>query len=90
MDVFLDILNNFGFPVACVVALAYFGWKLIDRVMTEQQAREEKLYDELSQCREVNKQALETIAKYATKLDTIQTDVQDIKTDMIIVKSKIE
>ena len=50
--------------------------------------REEKLYNEIKENREVNAKAIETIAKYAEKLDTIQSDIAEIKTDITVIMSK--
>ena len=50
--------------------------------------REDKLYEEIKQNREVNAQAVSTIAHYAEKLDIIQQDIHDIKNDITIIMSK--
>ena len=50
--------------------------------------REEKLFEEIKANREINGQAIATIALYADKLDTIQTDISEIKTDITILTAK--
>lgn len=70
-----EIISTLGLPVALVVAMAWFIFKL----WKQSAARETKLYEELAECRAVNKQAIETLALYADRLRNIETDVKDIK-----------
>ena len=60
----------------------------MEKVQARCKEREDKLYAELAQSREVNKKAIETIAHYANKLGVIQQDIHDIKTDITIIKSQ--
>ena len=50
--------------------------------------REDILYAEIAKNREVNAKAIQTIAQYAEKLDTIQTDINEIKTDITVIMTK--
>ena len=94
-----NIISNLGFPIACVFALAWFGWYMVthtneinaknmEQVQSRCKEREEKLYQEIKENREVNAKAIETIAHYAEKLDTIQEDVKEIKSDITVIMSK--
>jgi preprotein translocase subunit YajC len=100
MEVFIQLLESFGLPVAIIVALGFFIYKIytdttknnketITQMQQKCQAREEKLYDEISKNREVISQAIATISKYAEKLDVIQNDVNEIKTDVIKITEKL-
>ena len=60
----------------------------MEKVQARGKEREDKLYNELALCREVNGKAIETIAHYAEKLDVIQKDISDIKTDITIIMSQ--
>ena len=91
-----NIISNLGFPIACVFALAWFGWYMVkhtneinaknmEQVQSRCKEREEKLYQEIKENREVNAKAIETIAHYAEKLATIQEDVKEIKTDVSMI-----
>ena len=93
------IISNLGFPVACVIGLAWFAWYMVkhtdetsvknmEQVQNSCKEREEKLYEENKENREVNAKAIETIAHYAEKLDTIQEDVKEIKSDITVIMSK--
>lgn len=89
----IDAISNVGFPITLAVVFGYLVWRLGKKIndtaeknMAELQKqskeREEKLYKELSSCHQINDKAIETIAHYAEKLDTIQNDVKEIKNDV--------
>lgn len=93
------ILTNYGFPVLCVIGLAWFALYMVkasnataaanmEAVQKRCKEREEKLYEEIKQNREINAKAIETIAHYAEKLDGIQEDVHEMKRDIIIIKER--
>lgn len=86
MDVTMmtELVSTLGFPIALVIAMGFFIWQLWKQSV----AREEKLMSELTECRLVNTQAITTIAQYAEKLDTIQKDVTEIKSDMSVIMNK--
>lgn len=91
MDIsaFLDLIASQGFPIACVIALAFVFYKMIVKVMADQKEREDKLYDELAECRSVNEKAIATIAQYADSLSSIQQDVGHIKHDITVINTKL-
>ena len=101
MDVTLleSLISNHGFPIACCIGLGWFLYKVFQKTTDENAknmekiqercaAREDKLYEEIAKSREVNTKAVETIAHYAEKIDIIQTDISDIKTDLTKLTSK--
>lgn len=73
--IIFDAITTLGFPIALVVAMAWFIFML----WKQSAVRETKLYDELAECRKVNQQAVETLALYAERLSVIESDVKDIK-----------
>lgn len=79
---FAQMIMDFGFPIACVIALGLFVLKYYNDYTKQTNAREEKLYNELAECRAVNSKAIETIAKYAESLGEIKNDIKDIKADV--------
>lgn len=99
IGIFTELITSVGFPIACVVALAYFCFYMVKKTNETNKynmenlqqrclARETKLYDEIKENREINAKAIETIARYAEKLDVIQNDVNEIKTDITILMNK--
>ena len=86
MDVTLitELIASLGFPITCVIAMGLFIWNLYKKSID----REDKLMNEIAANRVINGQAIETIAKYAEKLDVIQKDISDIKTDITVIMTK--
>lgn len=100
MEIFIQLLESFGLPVAIIIALGFFIYKIyndttkdnkenMEKVQARCAEREEKLYEEIARNREINAAAIETISKYAEKLEVIQNDVNEIKTDIIKIAEKI-
>ena len=77
MDIalFMELFSSVGFPIAVVIALGWFIW----RIYRKSEEREEALRSELKENRDINAKALETLALYAERLGVIETDVKDIK-----------
>ncbi len=90
IPVFVELLGNLGFPIACVIALGVFCWHMVKKITEDQKEREDKLYQEIGECRVINQNAIETIAKYAEKLDTIQSDLEVMKTDITVIKTRVD
>ena len=84
IGVIVELIGTLGFPIACVLALGIFVFKIWQQSVT----REERLMTELAETRIVNTQAIETIAHYAERLETIQEDVKEIKTDIAVIMNK--
>jgi F0F1-type ATP synthase membrane subunit b/b' len=82
----VELIPSLGFPIACVVAMGIFIYKIYKASET----REAKLMAELTENRKINEQAIETIAKYAENLETIRNDITEIKTDITVITAKIQ
>lgn len=80
----IELVSALGFPIVAVLALGAF----ILRIYKKSEEREDVLMKEVKETREVNAKAIDTIAHYAEKLDTIQNDIKDIKTDITIIMAK--
>ena len=96
LTVLTGVIGQIGFPAACVIGMGWFIYQIFQKTTTQSeetmkqlqencQRREDKLYEEIKENREVNAQAIATIALYADKLTTIQNDVSEIKTDMAVL-----
>ena len=81
----VELIPTVGFPIVCVIAMGLFIWKIYKASET----REAKLMVEITENRKINEQAIETIAKYAENLETIKTDINEIKTDITVITAKI-
>jgi cell division protein YceG involved in septum cleavage len=95
------LISSIGFPIVCALVMGWFIYQIFKKTteqnetnMAQVQARckerEDKLYAELEKSREINGKAIETIAHYAEKLDHIQQDINEIKSDIIILTTRAE
>ena len=84
----IELISTVGFPIAIVIVLGFFIFKIYNDTTKDSKEREAKLYTEIAENRKINEKAIETIALYADKLDTIQEDVAEIKKDIIILTNK--
>lgn len=101
VNVLTTLISDVGFPIVCVVALAWFAYYMVKKT-GEQNAtnmeklqnrcieREKILYAEIKENREINAKAIQTIAHYAEKLDVIQKDINEIKTDITVIMTTKE
>ena len=101
LTAFIELIPTLGFPIVCVIAMGAFIFYIYKQTTKENAAnmekvqerckeREEKLYQEIKENREINAQAIATIAQYAEKLEVIQEDIKEIKTDITKLTIKIE
>lgn len=100
LDQVIQIISTLGFPIAACVLLGWFIYKIYKNTTAENKAnmaavqarckeREDKLYDELKESREINNKAMGILSQYAEKLDHIQSDVEDIKHDITVITEHI-
>lgn len=82
---FIELIPTLGFPIACVIALGFFVWKIYNQSIE----RENKLMAEITENRLVNEKAIETIAQFAERFTHIEGDVELIKTDINLIKEKM-
>lgn len=97
LTVLTGLIGQIGFPAVCVIGMGWFIYQVFQKTTAQSEAnmkqlqencqkREDKLYEEIKENREVNAQAISTIALYADRLGVIQQDISDIKTDVAILK----
>ena len=82
----VEIIGSLGFPIACVLALGFFVYKIWQQSVV----REEKLMAEITENRLVNEKAIETIAQFAERFTHIEEDVAEIKNDVVLIKDKMQ
>ena len=98
-ELIMQLITTLGFPIVCCLGMGYFIFHIyknttqenkenMERVQARCAAREEKLFEEIKENREVNAKAIETIAHYANRLEVIQNDVAEIKTDITVLMNK--
>lgn len=95
----IELIPSLGFPIICVIGLGWFVFKIYQdttkanaenmaKVQERCQEREDKLYNQLEKQNEINGKFAAIISKYDVKLDTIQKDIDEIKTDVNIIMNK--
>ena len=86
MDVtFVELISSVGFPMACVIAMGWFIYKIYQKSID----RENELREEIKENRSINGKFAEIINRYSLELGEIKTDVKEIKEDIIIITEKI-
>ena len=94
-----SLITSLGFPIVCCLGMGYFIFHIyktttaenkenMEQVQARCAAREEKLFEEIKENRTVNAKAIETIAHYADRLEIIQHDVSEIKSDINVLMNK--
>lgn len=77
---FTEVLQTFGFPVACVACLGFYIAKVQAEQRADSKEREEKLLTQLGEMSATNKMLLETNAILArdinAKLDQIVNNIK--------------
>ena len=100
-NIISELISTVGFPITCVIALAYFAFYMVkksnekaaaamEKLQNRSEEREKILYQEIRENREVNAKAIETIAKYSEKLGSIQSDINDALKVMLLKYSSLE
>lgn len=84
-NVIVELITTVGFPIAICLGLFWF----IFQIYKKSEKREDDLRAEIKENQEINKSAIKTLTLYAERLDTIQTDVEEIKKDIIIISDKV-
>jgi chromosome segregation ATPase len=85
LGLILEAIATVGFPIVCVLALGFFVWTIYQQSVK----REATLMGEIAENRLVNEKAIETIAQFAERFTHIESDVELIKNDVVLIKDKI-
>ena len=85
MEAFVGIISNVGFPIACVIALGWFIYKVYNQSIE----RENDLREEIKENQKINSKFADIISKHSVELAEIKEDVKVIKDDIILITEKI-
>lgn len=91
-----ELFSSVGLPIALIAVLIYVIYvmgkrqneqteKSMEKLETRSNEREAVLMEEIKENRRINEKAIDTIAHYSEKLDTIQSDVKEIKQDITLM-----
>lgn len=75
ITVITELITTLGFPIALVIALCWFIFK----IYKSSEEREAAYRVELKESREINGKFAEIIAAHTAELGEIKTDIRDIK-----------
>lgn len=84
-NIILELIGTLGFPIAAVIALCWFIW----RIYKKSEEREDALRQELKENRDINNKFADIISKYSIEISEIKTDIKDIKQDIVIISEKV-
>lgn len=90
------MISTLGFPIVCVIGLAFFIWKVwshyrddmnanMERLQARCIEREKVLTAELEKSEAIIQKAVETLAFYETNISDIKNDVAEIK-EIVLTK----
>lgn len=82
---FVELIGSVGFPIACVVAMGWFIFKLYNQSIT----RENELREEIKENQKINGKFAEIINRHSVELGEIKNDVKEIKEDLIVLTEKM-
>lgn len=85
MELIIEIITTVGFPIACVIVLGWFIYKIYNQSI----AREGELRAELKESQKINGKFAEIINRYSLELGEIKQDVKEIKEDLIVISEKL-
>ena len=85
-------INSVGFPILCVLGLAFFIWKAFEKITDKNYNREEKLYvmigkaqEQLDNMQDTNAGFLRVLETFKKDQDEIRQDIEDIKEDIKVI-----
>lgn len=82
-------ISTLGFPIVCVLFLAWFIWKIWNAQQSTNKEREDKLYNFISAAQATNEKLTQTNSEFVEILTDYKSDLESIKTDVNEIKSTI-
>lgn len=82
---FIDLISTVGLPIALVIAMGLFIYKIYKQSV----AREDELRAEIKSNQATNAEAIKTLALYAERLGVMESDIKEIKEDVMIINEHI-
>jgi len=89
LNIIQQLITTLGFPIFCVIAMVLFISKLWNKSQEQNEKREEKLYEVISKAQIQNEQLSNTNAEFVKVLNEYKTDLETIKTDVADIKQQI-
>ena len=90
MEAYSNIISTVGFPIACVIALAFFIYKAWNDMSKKSTEREEKLYTMLASAQKSIDAAITTNGKFLAQLEVMQENLSEISNDVDDIKDYLQ
>ncbi len=90
LNTIISLIGTVGFPIVACLVMGWFIFKIYKNTTSENaknmeavqarcKEREERLYEQIDRCQEVNAQAVATITLCTERLGSLEQDVREIK-----------
>lgn len=89
LNIIQQVITTLGFPIFCVIAMGWFISKLWNKSQEQNEKREEKLYEVIGKAQTQNEQLSKTNAEFVKVLDDYKLDLETIKTDVADIKQQL-
>lgn len=89
LNIIQQVITTLGFPIFCVIAMGWFISKLWNKSQEQNEKREEKLYEVIDKAQTQNEQLSKTNAEFVKVLDDYKLDLETIKTDVADIKQQL-
>lgn len=86
----ITVISTLGFPIACVLGMAFFIWQVYKNYTATSKAREDKLYAMIGECQTANEELLKTNASFVAVIDKYNEDLTAIRNDVAVIKNFFE
>ena len=84
-----QLITTLGFPIVLVGVLVWFIWQIYNDSKQQNETREEKLYEVIANAQKQNVELSDTNAKFVGILETYKTDLEEIKHDVVDIKTHL-
>jgi hypothetical protein len=89
MENWTQLISTLGFPIVCVLGLAYFIYIIYQKTTAENAQREDKLYEIIAVSHSNNEKLVEANQEFVKILETYKNDIVDIKHDIADIKETL-
>ena len=89
-NVLQTAITTLGFPIVACICLGWFIWKLWTRQQNDNEKREDKLYSFMADAQAVNEKLTQTNAEFVSVLSTYKNDLDSIKSDVTEIKQNLK
>ena len=83
-------ISTLGFPIVCVLFLGWFIWKIWMSQQDQNKEREDKLYEYIGKAQAVNEQLTKTNSEFVEVLHSYKSDLETIKSDVTEIKQNMK